>query len=171
MAGIRIPLPDSFCIQLLPQLSDAVLFLSIETNRNSVGIGPFITGKDSTVRVFRREIENAVDRAYTEFPMDYGAVRTDPGVMLKIVVESRDSLQSRLDRASPYWPSDDGKFRALLSRHGLLEKQIVGDAVVTRATEKVALVVFGPNIGQSTSSSMKIIKGARGARRKRAGDS
>mgnify|MGYP001581996688 CR=1 FL=1 len=165
MAGTRIPLPDSFCIQLLPQLSDAVLFLSIETNRNPVGIGPFITGKDSTVRVFRREIEDAVDKAYTEFPMDYGAVRTDPGVMLKIVVESRDSLQSRLDRASPYWPSDDGRFRALLGRHGLLEKQVVGNAVVTRATGKVAFVVSGPDIGQTTSSSMKTTKGARGARR------
>jgi hypothetical protein len=129
-----VNLPHQFVIQLSPARPGAVLFLSIPTTRNALSIGPLLAGVDSEVVVRKDLIYQCHQEELRDYPMDYGEIPQGPDVQLRVEVESRDSLETRIQRVAPYYPEDARVLRRLIERQGLLSNAFSTSIVVNKDT-------------------------------------
>ena len=107
--------PKCLLVELVPPVTDAVLFIEIPTTKDSIAAGPFISDSKSTATVSREAVEAFIRDACKDFPMDYGSVGPGPTVQAVIRVEAKGSLRNTI-RAEACDPTANTRPRLRNSR-------------------------------------------------------
>ena len=139
--------PKCLLVELVPPVSDAVLFMEIPTTKNSITAGPFISDSNSTATLSRETVEAFIRDAYKDFPMDYGSVGPGPTVQVVIRVESKSSLQNAIRALENDWPEDAEELKPMLTRRGLLRVPVERRVRLSAKSRKLVICLQIPEQG------------------------
>jgi len=139
--------PKCLLVELVPPVSDAVLFMEIPTTKNSITAGPFISDSNSTATLSREAVEAFIHDAYKDFPMDYGSVGPGPTVQVVIRVESKSSLQNAIRALENDWPEDAEELKPMLTRRGLLRVPVERRVRLSAKSRKLVICLQIPEQG------------------------
>jgi len=92
-----------------------VHFVLLSRLKNNFTIGSFTTNQDGEIKLTHEIMQETIEKAKSDYPMDYSGT-LDDCIGVEVIVETMSELRSRINKGKEFYPNKADKLKELTQK-------------------------------------------------------
>ena len=93
-----------------------VFFELLASSKNNYSLGRFITSEKGEISLSKKLINNKIQKAMKEYPMDYNCLLVNCKDVLQVIIEDWRTISVHVQNLAKFYPKESDNLNRLLSR-------------------------------------------------------